>query len=507
MTDINTPSPREIAAIDIGSNSFHMVVARIVGQSLQIISRHKQRVHLASGLDEHQNLNQAAIQRGLNCLAMFAERLQGFEPENVRIAATYTLRQARNVHIFLKRAEGLIPYPIEIIPGTEEARLIYLGVAHTQPDSGKKLIVDIGGGSTELVIGDDFNPQLAYSKHMGCVSYNQEHFKNAKISKKNFNAAQLAAQQKIESIASKYQQCGWETAIGSSGTIKAIREVLIAKGHSDGVITAKRLQWLEEEILAFKNSEELSLDGLSDDRKPVFAAGVAILSGVFKSLAIKEMIFSDGALREGLLYEMEERFRHSDIRTRTAEAMAQQYHIDTAQAERVRTTAEAIYAQIETHPSLAKSELQPLLSWGALLHEVGLSISYPGFHRHSAYLLRHCTMPGFNLEQQTVLATLVRFQRKSLKLEEMPVLSIYKRKHLYPLIRTMRLAVALNGQRTDTPLPKLKVKANKEEWTLTLPSNWQHDNKLLAADLIKEQEYWHKAGWQLNLDPSPHEPD
>ncbi|MDO6497713.1 exopolyphosphatase [Photobacterium sanguinicancri] len=501
MTALNHSSPREIAAIDIGSNSFHMVVARIVGQSLQIISRHKQRVHLASGLDDHQNLNQAAIQRGLNCLAMFAERLQGFEPENVRIAATYTLRQARNVHIFLKRAETIIPYPIEIIPGTEEARLIYLGVAHTQPDSGQKLVVDIGGGSTELVIGDNFTPQLAYSKHMGCVSYNQHYFHNGKISAKNFNAAQLAAQQKIESIATNYQTRGWETAIGSSGTIKAIREVLIAKGHADGVITAKRLLWLEEQLLSFKHNDDIELEGLSDDRKPVFAAGVAILTGVFKSLNIDEMIFSDGALREGLLYEMEERFRHSDIRTRTADAMAQQYNIDTLQAKRVKQTAETIYSQIEAHPSLAKSELQPLLSWGALLHEVGLSISYPGFHRHSAYLLRHSTMPGFNLEQQTVLATLVRFQRKSLKLEEMPVLSIYKRKHLYPLIRTLRLAVALNGQRTDLPLPTMSVTSNKEAWTLTLEEGWEQDNKLLAADLRKEQEYWTKVGWELEITP------
>ncbi|MDV5171372.1 exopolyphosphatase [Photobacterium rosenbergii] len=493
--------PREVAAIDIGSNSFHMVVARIVGQSLQIISRHKQRVHLASGLDKHHNLDQAAIKRGLECLAMFAERLQGFEPENVRIAATYTLRQANNAHIFLKRAESILPYSIEIIPGTEEARLIYLGVAHTQPDNGQKLIIDIGGGSTELVIGEDFTPQLAYSKNMGCVSYTERFFVKGKINGKNMAAAQLAAQQKLESIASKYIREGWQTAIGSSGTIKAIREVLIGQGHSDGVITAERLQQLCETILKAKHSEDLDFVGLNDDRKPVFAAGVAILSAVFKSLGINEMVFSDGALREGLLYEMEERFRHSDIRVRTATAMAKQYNVDIAQANRVKETAEQLYSQIEPQPGLTKTELATLLSWGALLHEVGLSISYPGFHRHSAYLLRHSTMPGFNLEQQTVLATLVRFQRKSLKLEEMPELSIYKRKHLYPLIRTLRLAVALNGQRSDDPLPAIAVDAEKEKWQLTLPEGWEESNRLLAADLRQEQAYWRKAGWELELTP------
>ncbi|MGF1790189.1 exopolyphosphatase [Photobacterium profundum] len=499
MTLINNERPREIAAIDMGSNSFHMVVARVVGQSLQIISRHKQRVHLASGLDSQQNLDQAAIQRGLNCLTMFAERLQGFAPENVRIAATYTLRQARNAHVFLKRAESIMPYPIEIIPGTEEARLIYLGVAHTQPNAGRKLIVDIGGGSTELVIGEEFDTHVLYSKHMGCVSYNKNHFQNAKLNSKNFAEAQLAAQQKMESITSKYRKFGWDKAVGSSGTIKAIREVLIANGYSDGVITSKRLNQLIEQVLSFKTTEDLDLLGLTDDRKPVFAAGLAILSAVFSALNIDEMIYSDGALREGLLYEMEDRFRHSDIRTRTANTMAKQYNIDIDQANRVQHTAEYFYDQIDTHPGLAKSELSILLSWGALLHEVGLSISYPGFHRHSAYLLRHSTMPGFNLEQQTVLATLVRFQRKALKLEEMPELSIYKRKHLYPLIRTLRIATALNGQRIDDPLPNIKIKAEKEHWQLMLPVGWLSSNKLLAADLIKEQEYWQKAGWQLSI--------
>ncbi|WP_299015672.1 exopolyphosphatase [uncultured Photobacterium sp.] len=496
---IENPRPREVAAIDIGSNSFHMVVARIVGQSLQIISRHKQRVHLASGLDIHQNLDQAAIQRGLNCLAMFAERLQGFEPENVRIAATYTLRQAQNAHVFLKRAECLLPYPIEIIPGTEEARLIYLGVAHTQPENDRKLVVDIGGGSTELVIGEKFDTHLAYSKHMGCVSYNQYYFVKDKINAKNMAAATLAAEQKMESIASQYRKKGWKYAVGSSGTIKAIREVLIGMGHSDGIITSKRLNQLTDKILSYKTAKDLEFQGLSDDRKPVFAAGVAILSAVFSSLKIEQMSYSDGALREGLLYEMEDRFRHSDIRTRTADAMAAQYHVDMEQAKRVKDTAEMLYSQIEPQPGLAKSELSTLLGWGALLHEVGLSITYPGFHRHSAYLLRYSTMPGFNLEQQTVLATLVRFQRKSLKLDEMPELNIYKRKHLYPLIRTLRLAVALNGQRTEEPLPTIKIKADKEDWQLTLPKDWETNNKLLAADLQQEQEYWAKAGWQLAI--------
>ncbi|MEI8596377.1 exopolyphosphatase [Photobacterium sp. Hal280] len=498
---IEIERPREIAAIDMGSNSFHMVVARVVGHSLQIVSRHKQRVHLAEGLNDNMDLDQAAIQRGLSCLAMFAERLQGFAPENVRIAATYTLRQARNAHVFLKRAERVLPYPIEIIPGTEEARLIYLGVAHTQHEPGRKLVVDIGGGSTELIIGEGFDPKLQYSKHMGCVSYNQHFFPNGKISAKAINKAQMAALQKMESIASKYRKMGWDTAIGSSGTIKAIREVIIAQGHADGVITQERLDEVVKQVAACKQSAELNLPGLTEDRKPVFAAGVAILSAVFSALKIDTMIFSDGALREGLLYEMEDRFRHSDIRSRTATAMAEQYNVDIDQATRVRNTAEHLYSQIADPSGNHTPELASLLSWGALLHEVGLSISYPGFHRHSAYLLRHSTMPGFNLEQQTVLATLVRYQRKSLKLDEMPELTIYNRKHIYPMIRALRLAVALHGQRSDEALPALTLSAEKEKWQLTLPDGWQSNNRLLAADLAKERDYWQKTGWELSISP------
>lgn len=498
----DSPQPRHIAALDLGSNSFHLVIARVVGHSLQVISRYKQRVHLASGLDNQHNLSQAAIERGLACLAMFAERLQGFAPENVRVAATYTLRQARNADIFIRRAEAIMAYPIEIIAGAEEARLIYLGVAHTQPDHGKKLVIDVGGGSTELVIGEGFETKLVYSKHIGCVSYNKTFFADGKLNTTNMAAAQLAARQKLENIVSQYQQIGWQNVLGASGTIKAIREVLIAQGHHDGVITQPRLQHLISAIIACKQQHNLVLVGLSEDRKPVFAAGVAIVNAIFAAFNITEMHFSTAALREGLLYEMEQRFRDSDIRSRTATAMAQQYNIDMHQAQRVKQTATALYVQAEPTPTHKQIALTTLLAWGALLHEVGLSISYPGFHRHSAYLLRYSTMPGFTVEQQTLLATLVRFQRKRLKFDEMPQLTIYKRKHLYSLIRALRLAVTLNGQRSTVPLPQITVTAKNEHWQLTLPYGWLATNTLLAADLATEQQYWHKAGWQLSIGES-----
>ncbi|MFN3017407.1 exopolyphosphatase [Vibrio coralliilyticus] len=496
-----SPEIRDVAAIDLGSNSFHMVVARVVDQDLQLVSRHKQRVRLAAGLDAQKNLDNASIERGLECLAMFAERLQGFEECNVRIAATHTLRQANNAHIFLQRAREVLPFPIEIIPGVEEARLIYLGVAHTQPESDSKLVVDIGGGSTEMIIGRGFDPELINSKQMGCVSYTKLYFANGKLSRKNFAKAILAAEQRLESIAHRYCKKGWEIAFGSSGTIKAIREVLIGMGYDDGIITAKRLDKLVEKLCEWPTIEDIDLNGLTPDRKPVFAAGVAILMAIFKDLKIDEMHFSEGALREGLLFEMEDGFKRSDIRMRTTENMASKHLVDLDHAAKIKHQAQFFLQQVHQDLGIKKSsELFDLLDWSALLHEVGLSISLQAFHRHSAYILRHTYMPGFNREQQTVLAMLVRFQRKALKLHEMEEFTLFKKKHIIGVIRILRLAILLNGQRNEDALPKLMLSVDGDTWTLSSDDDeWLEHNKLLHADLMTEQEYWHNAGWALNF--------
>lgn len=494
-----TPEIRDVAAIDLGSNSFHMVVARVVEQDLQLVSRHKQRVRLAAGLDGQKNLDNASIERGLACLEMFAERLQGFEADNVRIAATHTLRQANNAHIFLQRAREVLPFPIEIIPGVEEARLIYLGVAHTQPESDSKLVVDIGGGSTEMIIGKGFEPELINSKQMGCVSYTKRFFANGKLSNGNFVNAILAAEQKLESIAHRYCRKGWEVAFGSSGTIKAIKEVLIAQGHDDGIITAKRLSKLIEALCEWQTIDDIDLAGLAAERKPVFAAGVAILNAVFHSLKISEMHFSEGALREGLLFEMEDSFKRADIRMRTTENLASKHLVDLEHAAKIKGNASEFLGQVHKQLGIKKSsELFDLLQWSALLHEVGLSISLQAFHRHSAYILRNTYMPGFNQEQQRVLAMLVRFQRKALKLHEMEEFALFKKKQVIGLIRILRLAILLNGQRNDEPLPELALQVNGERWILTSSDkDWLEHNKLLNADLLSEQEYWTNAGWEL----------
>lgn len=492
---------RDVAAIDLGSNSFHMVVAKVIEQDLQLVSRHKQRVRLAAGLDAQKNLDNASIERGLECLAIFAERLQGFDAQNVRIAATHTLRQANNAHIFLQRAREILPFPIEIIPGVEEARLIYLGVAHTQPQSKSKLVIDIGGGSTEMIIGQGFQPELINSKQMGCVSYTNRFFADGKLSATNFAKATLTAEQKLESLAHRYCKKGWEVAFGSSGTIKAVREVLIGLGYDDGIITRKRLAKLIDTLCQWENIDDIELVGLTEERKPVFAAGVSILHAIFHSLDIVEMQFSQGALREGLLFEMEERFKRTDIRMRTTENLANKHLVDLEHAAKIKAQAKQFLQQVHENLGIkTDSPLFDLLEWSALLHEVGLSISLQAFHRHSAYILRHTYMPGFNQEQQQVLAILVRFQRKALKLREMEQFTLFKKKHIIGLIRILRLAILLNGQRNDEPLPPLSIEIDEDKWALTCSDkDWLANNKLLHADLINEQEYWQQAGWALSF--------
>ncbi|PFG46278.1 exopolyphosphatase/guanosine-5'-triphosphate,3'-diphosphate pyrophosphatase [Vibrio sp. ES.051] len=501
MSQMLEQDTRHIAAIDLGSNSFHMVVAKVVGSDLQLISRHKQRVRLASGLDSELNLSHAAMERALDCLAMFAERLQGFDESNVRIAATHTLRRANNAHLFIERAKEVMPFPIEIISGEEEARLIYLGVAHTQVESNSKLVVDIGGGSTEMIIGQEFEPELLNSKQMGCVSFTEQFFKNGKLSGKNFNKAMLATEQKLESIASKYRKKGWDIALGSSGTIKAIQEVLIGLGFEDGLITTKRLNILIEALCNFDSIEDIQLIGLTEERKPVFAAGVAILAAIFKALCIEQMFFSDGALREGLLYEMEERFARSDIRMRTTENLAEKHRVDLEHAARVKGHAREMLCQVRSALGIKKkSELFDLLEWAALLHEVGLSINLRSFHRHSFYILLHSTLQGFNREQQLVLATLARFQRKALKLQELANFNLYKQDDVISLIKILRLSILLNGQRNDDPLPDITLAIKDDKWILTCTdSAWLENNKLLHADLQEEQERWESAKWTLTF--------
>lgn len=485
------------AAVDLGSNSFHMVIARLTEGRMQIIDRIKERVRLAEGMDEQRRMSPEAMARGLDCLALFAERLTNIKPDQIRIAGTYTLRRASNARDFVREAAKVLNHPIEIISGQEEARLIYQGVAHTQHIEGQVLVVDIGGGSTELIIGEGFEHKALTSRKMGCVSFTQSFFGNGKLGEKAFNAAVLEAQHQLAPIINQYRKLGWQSCLGSSGSIRTVRDVLQGEEWTDGAITLAGLERLKEEMLKHKRVDQLKLAGLTEERQGVFAAAVAILLGLFTSLPIERMEYSDGALREGLLYEFEERLQHHDIRERTALALSTHYRIDKRQATRVESSVLSLFDALSGPWEMPEEPYRAILGWAARLHEIGLAINYSGIHKHSAYILQNTDLPGFNQDDQALLAALVRFQRKGLKLSELPALPNHDEQTVLRCIRILRLAVAAHHRRQDNLLPEWNVQAAGDQLVVTLPLDWCDENKLLMQNLEKEHRYCHEQGWPL----------
>lgn len=500
MSSSNIP-PREFAAIDLGSNSFHMIVARIVNGSIQVLSRLKRRVRLADGLDENLILSQEAIDRGVECLSLFAKRLKGFSAENVKVVGTYTLRRAVNNQDFIEQAKAVFPYPISIISGREEAKLIYSGVSHTQPEKGRKLVVDIGGGSTEMTIGDDFLPIRAESRHMGCVSFAKRFFANGKLTAERFDNAYQLAMAKIEDLMWEYQELGWQHALGSSGTIKTVQQVLLANGHKDGVITEPRLQKLIETCLAFETLNDIKMKGLAEERTDVLVPGLAILLALFHTFKIETLRYSNGALREGVMYGMEKNFQVVNIRQRTAEALAEQFDLDKQQAVRVEKTALVLFDQIKTWKNRRQvKDLRSMLKWASLLHEIGIVVNHNNVHRHSAYLIANRDLPGFDSDQQTLLAVLMRFHLKNFKRRDIHSINRYQCRDILTLVRVFRLAVLLNRSRQATVEPKrLNLMIENDNWHLIFESDFLANNPLILADLEEEQKTLIAAGLGLDI--------
>ncbi|MBI2381311.1 MAG: exopolyphosphatase [Gammaproteobacteria bacterium] len=493
------PAPEMMAAVDLGSNSFHMVIARVVAGDLQTVGRLKEKVQLAAGLDQHHLLTAEAMARALECLKRFGQRLKGMAPGSVRAVGTNTLRMARNGRAFLAQASEVLGHPIDIIAGREEARLIYSGVAHTLPDAGgQRLVIDIGGGSTEFIIGKGYEPLLLDSLHMGCVSY-ERFFPEGRIERKGFKAAVTAARLELMSIQDSYPALGWQHCVGSSGTIQSIQEILIAQGHHDGLITLDRLNALRERVEDAGHESRLNLPGLKEERRSILPAGLAVLYAIFKSLPIATMSTSDAALREGVLYELAGRFQHQDVRERTAQAMAARYHVDQAQAARVRATALDFLTQVAEDWDLAGEEQEIMLSWAANLHEVGLSISYSQYQKHGDYILTHADMPGFTRSQQELLAALVRNHRRKLSPARFEVLPAEAREPALRLTRLLRLAALLHHRRIDESLPALELRAADKSLSLSFPDGWLAEHSLVEADLEQEAAFCAAAGLRLSF--------
>ena len=485
-----------IAAVDLGSNSFRLQVGQVRGNQIYELDGIKETVRLGAGLGQDKQLDGVSQLRALSALSKFGERLRGFPPEAVRAVATNTLRVAKNGASFLVQAEAALGFPIEVIAGREEARLIYLGVAHTLPNPRlQQLIVDIGGGSTEVIIGRNFKPLHLESLYMGCVSYSLRYFPNGQIDKKSFHEAELAAGQELQTIVQAYRESDWETAVGSSGTARAIADLLEENEFAEQGITRKGMERLIEALISASISRSMPLRGLRGDRTPVLAGGLAIMSAVFKAFELEEMTFSEGALRLGVLYDLLGRNHHDDLREATVRNFSRRYGIDQNQAKRVEATALALLRQIMPAANDPENDDAQFLSWAARLHEIGISVAHSSYHKHSAYILENADMPGFSKRDQARLARIVLGHRG--KLERVQPLARNPVEWL--LIFCLRTAVVLHRARDAQALPPIIASATPKSYQLDVPPGWLGDVPLTAAALEEESRQWNGLGVNLKL--------
>lgn len=494
------PVRQQVAAIDLGSNSFHMVVAWREQEGLQIQESLSEKVQLGAGLDAGNKLTDEAQAKALECLGRFAERISGIPRGMVRVVGTNTLRVARNARAFLRKAEDVLGHDIEIVAGREEARLIYLGVSHHLADSDqRRLVVDIGGGSTEIIIGERFESVETESLHMGCVSYTSRFFSDGIITEKSFDKAVTSARQEVLSIEANYRRIGWQDAIGASGTVKAIAQVCEDNGWSESGISLEALQKLRKRLIKEAAIEGLTLKGLRADRAGIFPAGVAILLAIFEQFELEHMSVASGALREGLLYDLIGRFSHEDVRERSIEALMTRHHVESDQAIRVSDTAQFFYHQVAADWLIDEDEYLDVLRWGALLHEVGLSVSHSQFHKHGAYLALNSDLPGFSKQEQLMVAMMIRGHRRKIPLSVFEDIPAEVRDQQLRLCMLLRIAARLHHARTDKTLPKIMAAAKGVALRLTFPENWMEAHPLTLADFEQEQEYFKGAGYLLDI--------
>jgi exopolyphosphatase/guanosine-5'-triphosphate,3'-diphosphate pyrophosphatase len=481
-----------VAAVDLGSNSFRLQVGRVVDDQIYTLDSLKESVRLASGLMADKRLDPASQARALEALRRFGERLGGLDKGAVRAVATNTLRVAKNADEFLPLAEEALGFPIEVIAGREEARLIYIGASHSLPTSAqKRLVVDIGGGSTEFIIGKRHDPLLMESLYMGCVSYTLRFFPDRKIDKKRLRDAQIAAAKEIELIAHDYRRMGWKEAIGSSGSARAIADILEMNRlnpNGESGISRTGLDRLCSMLLKAGSAEALDIPGIKSDRLPVLPGGIAIMSAIFEELAIEHMNYADGALRLGVLYDLLGRFHHHDMRDSTVAQFIRRYQVEADQAERVEATALSALTQL-TEGSPSEADVQ-FLSWATRLHEIGISVAHNAYHKHGAYILTYADMPGFSKKDQARLAMLVLGHRG--KLEKLG--SVAAVDSAWRLIFCMRLAVLLHRTRDDRALPAWRATATASGFQLDLPAEWLQANPWTAAALGEEAAVWKQIG-------------
>jgi exopolyphosphatase/guanosine-5'-triphosphate,3'-diphosphate pyrophosphatase len=492
---------RILAAVDLGSNSFHMIVARMDETgSLHIIDRLRETVRLGGGLTKSGRLSREATKRAMDCLERFGQRVNDLSSSDVRVVGTKILREAKNADDFIEKAQKRLNHPIEIISGLEEARLIYLGVAHDHAATdNKRLVIDIGGGSTELIVGKGMKPIVRDSIGIGSVSTMLEHFADGEVSARRMLRAVMETQLEIYPVAEQFTASNWQQAIGCSGSIRAIRDIVQEEGWCSRGISLKALYTLRDHIIHAGHVDNIELKKLKDDRLPILPGGVAVLIGVFEALHIEMLDVSDQALREGLLYELIGRIQHRDIRADTVASTRQRWNIDSAQADRVAATARTLYKQVRSDCGLKKQD-GSILQWAAELHEIGLQISHSHYHRHSEYLLKNMDLPGFSRSEQAILAVLVRNQRRHFSKRLIKSLPKTDRKKTRYLCLLLRIATLLHRGRSDEDESGVTIRINQRQLILGLNQHWLEQHPLTQADLEQEQAYLETSDIELRVE-------
>ncbi|KFN41186.1 exopolyphosphatase [Arenimonas oryziterrae] len=489
-----------LAAVDLGSNSFHMVVARYVLGQLRIVDRIKEHVRLAEGLDGHGGLSDDALMRALDCLSRFGQRLATIPSQHVRAIATNTVRQLRAPHNFLMPAESALGHDIEIVAGREEARLIYLGVAHGHPPRGKRrLVMDIGGGSTEFIIGEGFEAIERESLQMGCIATTRRFFADGKLSRKRWKEAQTEITAEFQQFAATYRSLGWQEIFGSSGTIKAIGEMATSMKLTRGAITDGALATIRDKLLDFDRIEDIRLPGLPGDRRPVIAGGLLILDAAFAELGLKRMLVSENALREGVLYDIVGRGGERDPRDASILALCERYGVDREQSARVEHTVLELFDQVAEHWQL-DAEDRRLLAWAARIHEIGLVIAHSQYHQHGAYLVEHSDIAGFSKTEQQFIAALVRNQRRGLHLPSVESLPDRLAKAALRCALLLRLSVLLHRSHGREEIPLHALSARSSGLALRLSPQWLAQHPLTEADLDSERDYLKDIGHSLEVE-------
>jgi exopolyphosphatase/guanosine-5'-triphosphate,3'-diphosphate pyrophosphatase len=488
-----------LAAVDMGSNSFHLVVARYEHGDLRIIDRLRETVRMAMGLREDGTLEPERQRRALTCLAKFGQRLREVPSAHVRAVATNAVRRLRAPRAFLLTAETALGHPIEVVSGREEARLIYVGVAHGIPNSPqRRLVVDIGGGSTEFIIGRGMQAQQTESLQMGCIASTLRFFDDGKITRKRWERACSEIEVELQQFAANYKQIGWNDSVGSSGTVRALGAISAALGHGEGYITRESLDTIRELLIDAGDVARIRLPSLSEERQPIIAGGAVILDAVFRGLGIVQMRVCDTAMREGLLYDMLGRAEHGDPREQSIAALAKRYAVDAAHARRVEDTAMALFEQVDVAWELGDAQ-RDWLSWCCRIHEIGLAIAHSQHHVHGAYLVRHSDLSGFASQEQQVLAFIVRAHRRGIELSELNALPERLARPAARVVALLRLAVLLHRSRSAERLPEVQLRAGEKNLRIALPETWLAGHPLTRTDLETERKQLAEINLRLQV--------